>query len=345
MNTYSVQGLLVGPYLPSKDVTIGDVRITRSDTPLKWETPKSPISAEPGAAQESLITFTPNKITVDTHAQLLWEGQAVSSKQASEIASKAFAAACNALCVACFATRYFFQISSVTKTAGGADPESPLSEALHVVSYESSALNSDLEAYANAIHALTDTDAFDIVQTFGESLRRYKTFGLYMVMEKITHVLSSEVKAARSMDDVEKEKATAITELQELLNDAAKSPKDKEKAIKKSSEDLKRLNLEQNGKRIAATAEYLGIKGEGAKMIDRAIKYRNTTLAHHNPGTTEDAKGVEEIQESARFFVISYLKKAFGISLPKLPDVKYQDFWYKVSYVNSRAKELSPTED
>lgn len=345
MNTYSVQGLLVGPYLPGKEVTVGDVRIVRSDAPEKWETPKSPISAQPGGGKESLITFTPNKSTIDTHAQLLWEGQAVSSKEASEAAKKAFTAVCNALCVACFATRYFFQISSVRKIAGGADPESPLSEGLHVVSYESSELNSDLEAYANAINALTDPDALDIVQTFGESLTGYKTFGLYMVMEKITHVLSSEVKAARSMDDVGKEKATAITELQELLNDVEKSSKDKEKGIKKSSEDLRRLNLEQNGKRIAATAEYLGIKGEGAKMIDRAIKYRNTTLAHHNPGTTEDAKRVEEIQESARFFIISYLKKAFGISLPNLPDVKYQDFWYKVSYVNTMAKEDSLTED
>lgn len=338
MNKYAVSALLIGPYLPSNELVIGDIRIVRNAEPIKWEAPKTPIEAVPGGDGESMIAFTPLKITIGTSAYMLWEGEAESSKEASELSKKAFSRVCDVLSVACIEDRYFYQVVIVDQLAGGVDPESPLSEPLHIVSYESTGTTQEFNAYAQAIADLDDTKTKEIVEAFGESLRKYDTLGLYKVIENITHVLIPEVQAAQPIYEVNEEKEKLIDELSKLLRDESRSLKQRVNAIKRTADDIKRLNMEQNRKRVMTVAEYLGLKGAAAKVIDDAIKYRNSTLAHHNSGAMDQNKGVKDIQESARFFLINYLKIKFGLALPTMPGVKHWDYWYSFTYFNSSAE-------
>jgi hypothetical protein len=338
MIKYIAKGLLVGPYIPSLESTVDGVNISRSKETTKWETPTSPISAHAGNNDDSLITFTPNRITIETSALLQWEVEAESSKKASEAANIKFGKICDSLSIGCIEARYFFQFANLQKITDDIDPERTMSDPLHVISYVTATFTPEFEQYAQAISAIDDADGADVIRSFGDSLRKYDSLGLYQVMEKITHILSKEVKAAQDTEAIEKERKEAVDTLQELLNDASKSVDEKAKFIKTTTENIRRLNLEQNGKRIAATAAHLGLRGEVAKVIDDAIKYRNTVLAHHNPGTEKQDKGIKDIQESARFFVIRYLELKFGLKLPRLLDVKYQDYWYRYTYANSNMR-------
>ncbi len=338
MIKYIAEGLLVGPYIPLLESTVDGVKISRNKENVKWETPKSPISAHAGNNDASLITFTPNRISIDTSALLHWEVEAESSKEASEAAKIKFSKICDSLSIGCIEARYFFQFVSLQKVTDDIDPESPMSDPLHAISYETATLTSEFEQYAQAISAIDDADGVDVIRSFGDSLRKYDSLGLYQVMEKITHILSKEVKAAQDAEATAKERKDAVNMLRALLNDESKSVDEKAKLIKTTAEDIRRLNLEQNGKRIAATATHLGLTGGVAKIIDDAIKYRNTALAHHNPGIEKEDKGFKDIQESARFFVIKYLELRFNLKLPLLMGVKSQDYWYSYTYANSNAR-------
>lgn len=338
MIKYIAKGLLVGPYIPSLESTVDGVKISRNKEIVKWETPKSPILAHAGNNGDSLITFTPNRTTIGMSALLHWEIEAVSSKEASEAAKIKFGKICDSLSIGCIEARYFFQIVDLQKVTDDIDPESPMSDPLHAISYETAMFTPEFERYAQDISAIDDAEGIDVIRSFGDSLRKYDSLGLYQVMEKITHILSKEVKAAQDAGVTEKERKDAVDVLQALLNDESKSVDEKAKLIKTTAEDIRRLNLEQNGKRIAATATHLGLTGGVANIIDDAIKYRNTALAHHNPGTKKEDKGFKDIQESARFFVIKYLELRFNLKLPLLTDVKSQDYWYSFTYANSNAR-------
>ncbi len=336
MNKYSVQGLLVGPYLPDGKVTLGDIEITNSERHVRWESDPSAISAEAGA-NDSLITFQPNKVTVETHAVLSYTCQAKSSKEASQSARASFERLCAALSVGCIENTYYFEVTGVKKLAGGADRESPLSEPIRVVSYESLNVSAEFRSYSEEILKLEDPDAKEVVEMFGKALRASDTLNLYKVMEKIATLLKDDVGSAVSAQDVAEEKEVVMRYLESLLSNGDKTGIEKEKAIKEASDKLRSLNLEQTGKRIAATADYLGLRGEVAGIIKRAVKYRNKVIAHHDSNVDRQTSesGPKDIKESARFFVIRYLEKKFDLKLPTLPNVKHKDYWYGFTYVNS----------
>lgn len=334
---YAIEGLLVGPYLPNHSMVLGGVTLNVIDR-RNWETSENPISAQTDDEHDSLITFTPNKIFISTTAGLSYECNAASSKDADALGSQAFERVCDALNVSCIGSKYYFQVSDVKRLSPGIDPESRLSEAIHVVNYESRQLDLPLEKYTSSILSLDDPDTTKIITAFGKALRDGNTFEQYKVLEMITHTLSTEVKAEDDTKEKAKEEAKVVTDLLAVLQGNDKDD-EKKKAIKKSSEDLRRLNLEQNGKRIAATAEYLGLNEGCIKIVNDAIRYRNKVMAHFDKPTESDSsRGPKDVQESARFFVIQYLNKKFELKLPQLDNVSCKDYWYRITYANSSIK-------
>lgn len=333
---YTVIGLLVGPYLPNKNIMLGSVTLSPVSRKY-WKTLDNPVSVQTSHDRDSLVTFIPNVTAISAITELSFECDAISSKEADILGRQAFERLCDALNVSCIENKYYSQVTDVKRLSPGADPESRFSDPILVVNYESHDFNALLEKYTRSILALSDPEATKIVTAFGKALRDNNTFEQYKILEMIADALSTEVKAQADITSTAAEEAKVIAELLTVLQSDGSDSK-KKKAIKKSSEELRRLNLEQNGKRIAATAEYLGLKGGAAKIIDDAIRYRNKVMAHYDkPVGSDPVKGPKDVQESARFFVIYYLDKQFGLKLPQLTNVPFKNDWYRIAYVNSTA--------